>query len=65
MYPVIFDFGQISIFGKEISIGINSYGFMLMTAFYSCYFVLNREMKRLKLDENIAVYYTHLRAHET
>jgi len=54
MYPVIFDFGQISIFGREISIVINSYGFMLMTAFYSCYFVLNREMKRLKLDENIA-----------
>ena len=54
MYPVIFDFGQISIFGREISIVINSYGFMLMTAFYSCYFVLNREMKRLELDENIA-----------
>lgn len=54
MYPVIFDFGQISIFGREISIVINSYGFMLMIAFYSCYFVLNREMKRLKLDENIA-----------
>ena len=52
MYPVIFDFGQISIFGREISIVINSYGFMLMTAFYSCYFVLNREMKRLKLDES-------------
>ena len=54
MYPVIFDFGQISIFGREISIVINSYGFMLMTAFYSCYFVLNGEIKRLKLDENIA-----------
>ena len=54
MYPVIFDFGNISLFGREFHLVINSYGFMLMTAFYTCYFVLSKDMKRLKYDDNIA-----------
>ena len=54
MYPVIFDFGNIGLFGREFHLVINSYGFMLMTAFYTCYFVLSKDMKRLKFDDNIA-----------
>ena len=54
MYPVIFDFGNISLFGREFHLVVNSYGFMLMTAFYTCYFVLSKDMKRLKYDDNIA-----------
>ena len=54
MYPVIFDFGNISIFGREFNLVVNSYGFMLMTAFYTCYFVLSKDMRRLKYDDHIA-----------
>ena len=54
MYPVIFDFGEISIFGFEFHPVINSYGFMLMLAFYSCYFFLNKDLKRLGYDAKLA-----------
>lgn len=54
MYPVIFDFGEISIFGFEFHPVINSYGFMLMMAFYSCYFFLNKDLKRLGYDAKLA-----------
>ena len=54
MYPVIFDFGEISIFGFEFHPVINSYGFMLMVAFYSCYFFLNKDLKRLGYDAKLA-----------
>lgn len=54
MYPVIFDFGEISIFGYEFHPVINSYGFMLMMAFYSCYFILSKDLKRLGYDAKLA-----------
>ncbi len=54
MYPVIYDFGEISIFGFEFHPVINSYGFMLMMAFYSCYFFLNKDLKRLGYDAKLA-----------
>ena len=54
MYPVIYDFGDISIFGFSFHPVINSYGFMLMVAFYSCYYFLNKDLKRLGYDPSLA-----------
>ena len=54
MYPVIYDFGNINIFGFEFNPVINSYGFMLMMAFYSCYYFLNKDLKRLGYDSNLS-----------
>jgi|TARA_B100000530_G_C15879221_1_gene456680 phosphatidylglycerol:prolipoprotein diacylglycerol transferase len=54
MYPIIFDFGVISIFGFEFHPVINSYGFMLMMAFYSCYYFLNKDLNRLGYDAKLA-----------
>ena len=47
MFPVIFDFGEVSIFGFSFHPVINSYGFMLMIAFYTCYYFLHKDLKRL------------------
>ena len=54
MYPVIYDFGDISIFGFSFHPVINSYGFMLMVAFYSCYYFLNKDLKRLGYISSLA-----------
>jgi phosphatidylglycerol:prolipoprotein diacylglycerol transferase len=54
MWPIIFDFGDINIFGIEFHPVINSYGFMLMIAFYSCYYFLNKDLNRLGYDEKLA-----------
>ena len=54
MWPIIFDFGEISILGFEIHPVINSYGFMLMMAFYSCYYFLNKDLKELGYDQKLA-----------
>ena len=54
MYPVIYDFGNINIFGFEFNPVINSYGFMLMMAFYTCYYFLNKDLKRLGYDSNLS-----------
>ena len=54
MYPIIFDFGVISIFGFEFHPVINSYGFMLMMAFYSCYYFINKDLNRLGYDAKLA-----------
>jgi len=54
MYPVIADFGEFNIFGINLHLIINSYGFMLMLAFYSCYFFLQKDLKRLKYDLKLA-----------
>ncbi|MDP6339661.1 MAG: prolipoprotein diacylglyceryl transferase [Candidatus Marinimicrobia bacterium] len=54
MWPVIFDFGEISIFGFQFHPVINSYGFMLMIAFYSCYYFLNKDLKRLGYKAKLA-----------
>ena len=54
MYPVIYDFGDISIFGFSFHPVIDSYGFMLMLAFYSCYYFLNKDLKRLGYNPSLA-----------
>ena len=54
MWPVIFDFGTFTILGREMHIAIYSYGFMLVVAFYSCYFLLQKDLRRINLDQNLA-----------
>ncbi len=45
MYPTILELGPLK---------IHSFGFMLVIAFYSCFYLLDREMKRLGYDRKIA-----------
>ena len=45
MYPVLLEIGPIKIY---------SFGFMLVVAFYSTYFLLNHDLKRLGHDEKLA-----------
>ena len=45
MFPIILEIGPIKIY---------SFGLMLVIAFYTCYFLLYSEMKRLKYDTEIA-----------
>lgn len=45
MIPVLFEIGPITIY---------SYGFMLVVAFYSCYFLLAKDLKRLGHDSELA-----------
>ena len=54
MLPIIYDFGIIKIFGLEFHLVIYSFGFILVLAFYSCYFFLNYDLKRLGYDEKLA-----------
>ena len=54
MFPVIYDFGEINLFGFSFNPVINSYGFMLMTAFYSCYYFLSKDLKRLNYNSSLA-----------
>ena len=44
MYPVIFDFGLVDIFGFQFRLAIYSFGLMLVVAFYTCYFLLNYDL---------------------
>lgn len=54
MWPVIIDFGNVSLFGKEFHLAIYSYGFMLVVAFYSCFFLLSKDLKRLGYEPKLA-----------
>ncbi len=45
MIPVLFELGPIKIY---------SFGFMLVVAFYSCYFLLSKDLKRLGYDIKLA-----------
>lgn len=54
MYPVIFDFGIVNFFGFQFHLAIYSFGFMLVVAFYACYFFLNADLKRLGYDDKLA-----------
>ena len=54
MWPVIHDFGDIPLFGKSIHLAIYSYGFMLVVAFYTCYFLLSKDLKRLGYEGKLA-----------
>ena len=51
MYPTIIDFGHIGNFGP---IGIHSYGLMLATAFITCVFVIQHELKRRDFVSDVA-----------
>ena len=48
MWPIVYDFGLVRIFGIEFHLAIYSYGLMLVVAFYTCYALLYKEMERLK-----------------
>ena len=50
MYPIIFDFGLINIFGFQFHLIIYSFGLMLVLAFYACYFFLDYDLKKLGYD---------------
>ncbi|MBA66159.1 MAG: hypothetical protein CMG55_10200 [Candidatus Marinimicrobia bacterium] len=54
MYPIIIDFGEVSIFGFEFHLAIYSFGLMLVLAFYACYFFLNYDLKQLGYDEKLS-----------
>ena len=54
MWPVIIDFGNVSLFDKEFHLAIYSYGFMLVIAFYSCFFLLSKDLKRLGYESKLA-----------
>ena len=54
MWPIVYDFGLVRIFGIEFHLAIYSYGLMLVVAFYTCYALLYKEMERLKYDQNLA-----------
>ncbi len=54
MYPIIIDFGEVSIFGFEFHLAIYSFGLMLVLAFYACYFFLNYDLKLLGYDEKLS-----------
>ena len=45
MYPILFEIGPLKIY---------SYGFMLVIAFYTCFYLLNHDMKRLGYDNKFA-----------
>ena len=45
MFPVLLEIGPIKIY---------SFGFMLVVAFYTCYFLLNSDLKRLGYDSKLA-----------
>jgi len=45
MLPVLFEIGPLK---------IHSFGFMLVVAFYSCLYFLSKELKRQKLEPNLA-----------
>jgi len=51
MYPTIIDFGPVGNFGH---IGIHSYGLMLATAFITCTFVIQHELKRRGFVPDVA-----------
>ena len=54
MFPTIYDFGTVNLFGFSFPIAIHSFGFMLVVAFYTTYFILNNDLKKLNYDENLA-----------
>ena len=51
---MIIDFGQVSIFGFNFHLAIYSFGFMLVIAFYACYFFLNHDLKNLGYNDKLS-----------
>lgn len=54
MYPIIYDFGVVDLFGFQFRLAIYSFGLMLVIAFYACYFLLEKDLKELGYDEKLA-----------
>ena len=54
MYPVIYDFGVVELFGFQFRLAIYSFGLMLVAAFYTCYFLLDKDLRELGYDEKLA-----------
>lgn len=54
MFPVIYDFGTFNFFGRDIHLAIYSYGFMLVVAFYTCFYLLQKQFKRIGKDVKLA-----------
>lgn len=54
MFPTIYDFGTVNLFGFSFPLAIHSFGFMLVVAFYTTYFILNNDLKKLNYNENLA-----------
>ena len=54
MYPIIYDFGIVNLFGFQFRLAIYSFGLMLVIAFYACYFLLEKDLKDLGHDEKLA-----------
>ena len=54
MFPTIYDFGTVNLFGFSFPLAIHSFGFMLVVAFYTTYFILNNDLKKLNYDKNLA-----------
>jgi len=54
VYPIIFDFGMIDLFGFQFRLAIYSFGLMLVVAFYACYFLLDNDLKRLGYNDKLA-----------
>ena len=54
MYPVIYDFGVVDLFGFQFRLAIYSFGLMLVAAFYTCYFLLDKDLRELGYDEKLA-----------
>ena len=54
MYPVIYDFGKVNLLGFQFHLAIYSFGLMLVAAFYTCYFLLDKDLRELGYDEKLA-----------
>ena len=57
MYPIIFDFGLVDIFGFQFRLAIYSFGLMLVVAFYTCYFLLNYDLNNAPPSQQLPEYY--------
>ncbi len=54
MYPVIFDFGVVDLFGFQFHLAIYSFGLMLVIAFYTCFYLLDNDLKESEYDNKLA-----------
>ena len=54
MYPTLIDFGMVDLLGFKFRLAIHSFGFMLVIAFYTTYFILDKDLKKLKYDNTLA-----------
>ena len=54
MYPVIYDFGKVNLFGFQFHLAIYSFGLMLVVAFYTCYYLLENDLKNSDYNDKLA-----------